>query len=253
MDNRTEQLADGVWRVEVAPMVNAYVVAADGRSDAAGLTLVDTGTRRSGPRLVRSIRMLAFDPYRIDHVVLTHWHADHTGSAHRLAASGAAPVVHAGRGDLPAVRGEQRRPHAHVPVGEISAAGRLVGRFSSPGPPVPAAQPLDDGMALDFVAGAVVVATPGHTPGHIAIHLPDRGVVIAGDAVATVGRLTRGVPALRSARTLEAASLRRLAQLEFGVLAVGHGPPVVRDARRRLGRLADKVTDASRRAGGPRR
>lgn len=236
MDNHTEELAPDVWRIEVAPYTNAFLLA-----DARGrLTLVDTGMRRSGPRLVRSVRLLGFDPTSIDHVVLTHWHADHTGSAARFATSSAAPAVWVGRGDLPAVRGEDRRPQANAP--DASRTARLVGRWSGPGPAVPDARALDDGQKLDTAGGAVVVATPGHTPGHISLHLPQRGVLLAGDAAMNLLWLSRGLGPLRSARSSEGASLQRMAALDFDVLAVGHGPPITSGARERLQQLAQRAT-----------
>ena len=238
MDNHTEALADGVWRVQVAPATNAFVLQAEGGR----LTIVDTGTRGSGPRLVRSVRLLGLDPHVIDEIVLTHWHADHTGSAARFAASGAAPQVLVGRADLAAVRGLQPRPQAGRPADDVTALGRLLGRFTRPGAAVADAAPLDDGQEL--TGGAVVVSAPGHTAGHIALHLPDRGVLIAGDAVMNLGRLTRGLSAFRSAMSQEASTLQRLAALEFDVLALGHGPPVVNQAQERLRRLAQKVAGA---------
>ena len=235
MDNHTEELAPGVWRIEVAPYTNAFLL-----SDTAGrLTLVDTGMRRSGPRLVRSVRLLGFEPTSIDHVVLTHWHADHTGSAARFATSSAAPAVSVGRGDLPAVRGADPRPQANAP--DASRTARLVGRWTRPGAPVPDARPLDDGQVLPTAGGAVVIATPGHTPGHISLHLPDRGVLLAGDAVMNVLWLSRGFGPFRSARSAEQASLQRMAALDFDVLAVGHGPPITTRARGRLQHLVQRA------------
>ena len=35
-----------------------------------------------------------------------------------------------------------------------------------------------------------MIPTPGHSPGHVAFHLPDRGVLIAGDALCTYNPLT---------------------------------------------------------------
>lgn len=234
MDNRTERLADDVWRIEARWGINTYLV---GGSD--GLTLVDTGTAGAGPSLVRSIRLLDHDPHSLGTVVLTHWHGDHTGSVARFAASSAAPRVLTGRRDLPAVTGQVARPQAEAPAGDVSRSARLFGRVVKAGAAV-AAEPLDDGDHLDAI-GAVVVDSPGHTAGSISLHLPERGVLLAGDAVFNILRLTRGPSIVRSARSREAATLARLAALDFDVLAVGHGPPVVTNARRRLQRLADRV------------
>lgn len=241
MDNSTEQLADGVWRIEAGVFVNAFLVAANGADDADGLTLVDCGTARSGPRLVRSIRLLGFRPTAVRAIILTHWHSDHMGSAARFASSSAAPAVHVGRRDAPSVRGEVRHPHREARRGDITRLGRLVSPLATPGPAVADVGVLDDGELLPFADNAEVVAAPGHTAGHIAVLLGRVGVLIAGDAVMNLGRLTQGIGPFRSARSSEPATLRRLAALDFDVLGVGHGPPVVRDARRRLQRLAQRV------------
>src|SRR3954452_22452961 len=47
---------------------------------------------------------------------------------------------------------------------------------------------------LDVPGRPRVVPTPGHSPGHVAFHLPDRGVLFAGDALCTYNPLrgTRG-------------------------------------------------------------
>jgi len=234
MDNHTEPLAEDVWRIEVGPMTNAYLLADDDRR----LTLVDTGFRSSGPRLVRSVRLLGFDPRAIDHVVLTHWHADHTGAVARFAASSAAPTVSAGRDEVPAITGAVRHPQAESP--DTSPLGRFIGRWTAPGAPVERCAPLDDGDVVPGAGGAVVLTTPGHTPGHICLHVRDRGILLAGDAVMNVGWLSRGVLPFRSARSHEHDTLHRLSELDFDVLAVGHGPPV-RGAQRRLRRLADRA------------
>ena len=235
MDNRTERIADGIWRIEARLGINAYVI-----EGASGLTLVDTATSKAAPTLVRSIRLLGFDPRTVNTVVLTHWHADHMGSAARLVESSANPVVHVGARDLPAVTGQLPRPHTAAAAGDVSRMGRLLSRFFEPGAPVESANGLNDGDWIDDIE-AVVVDSPGHTAGSISLHLPDKGVLLAGDAVFNILRLTRGPGVTRSARSAESATLQRLAALDFEVLAVGHGPPVVSSARRRLARLADRV------------
>ena len=241
MDNYTEQLADGVWRIEVGPFINAFLVAADGRGDAEGLMLVDTGTKTSGSRIVRSIRHLGLDPLRISDVVLTHWHVDHTGSARRFQDSSAQPRILVGRDDLPAVEGKVRHPQAVAAPGDVSTFGRLMGRYLSAGRWVTDSVALDDGDTITGFPRAVVVSSPGHTIGHISLHIPDVGVLLAGDAMWNLGGLTRGWGLSRSARSHEPATLVKLAALEFEILAPGHGPPVVRDAREKLARLAQRV------------
>jgi glyoxylase-like metal-dependent hydrolase (beta-lactamase superfamily II) len=76
----------------------------------------------------------------------------------------------------------------------------------------------------------VPVHTPGHTRGHVVFHLPDRGVLVSGDALVS-GHATsrlRGPQLLpgmfhhESARAV--ASLDVLEALDADVLLPGHGP-----------------------------
>ena len=235
MDNRTERIAEGVWRIEPRWSINTYLV-----ENPDGLTLVDTGTSSAGPSLVRSIRLLGFDPRDVGRVVLTHWHRDHMGSAARFAASSANPEVFIGRRDIAPATGRQPRPHEAAAPGDVTRLGRLLSPLFTPGPAVQQATALDDGQRIDG-SDLIVVDSPGHTAGSISLHLPDRGVLLAGDALFNILRLTRGPATVRSARTDEAQTLQRLADLDFEVLGVGHGPPVVTDARARLGRLAQRL------------
>jgi glyoxylase-like metal-dependent hydrolase (beta-lactamase superfamily II) len=235
VDNRTEQLADGLWRVEVGFLVNAYVIANDGRSDGEGLTLVDTGTAAGGPRLVRSLRMLGLDPRAAALALLTHWHSDHAGSAARFAASSAGTRVQAGAVDLPVVTGAQAPPSPDP--SRSTRLARAFARTAKPPRPTPGATPLDG----DIPGGLQVVPTPGHTLGHVSFWLPDQGVLLAGDAVMNLWRLVASPAPLTADRTAARASVRTLAALPVGTLAVGHGPPVTRHARRRLEALAERL------------
>src|SRR5690606_12861616 len=70
-------------------------------------------------------------------------------------------------------------------------------------------------------ARVVVVPTPGHTPGHASLHLPDDDVVVAGDMLSDIE-----VPLLDDtdgAVDDYRRSLQRLAELSAHVVVPGHG------------------------------
>ena len=241
MDNRTSRLADGVWRLEVRNWVNAYLLANDGVGDGEGLTLVDTGTAGSGPTLVRSIRLAGLDPRAVRDIYLTHWHVDHAGSAARFSESSARPVVHAGAADAAVVRGDVARPYALAAPTDLSRLGRLLTPVMRPPAAVRDVRVLDDGTQQDIAGGLRVLATPGHTAGHVSLHLPAAGVLLAGDAVFNLLGLSRGPAMARSARRSDPQTLQRLAALDVEILAPGHGPPVRGRVRQRLQRLAERA------------
>ncbi len=97
--------------------------------------------------------------------------------------------------------------------------------------PCPVDVPLADGDPLPGRSDAYAVHLPGHTPGSIAVYLPDRGVILAGDAM----ERRRGVLGPPSARFTENAaaawaSIRRLGELDFDTLCLSHFPPIRRGA-----------------------
>ena len=77
-----------------------------------------------------------------------------------------------------------------------------------------------------------MIPTPGHSPGHVAFHLPDRGVLIAGDALCTYNPLTgkRGPQLMPRAFAADIAAGARARSTRSsastpGVLLLGHGEP----------------------------
>lgn len=85
-----------------------------------------------------------------------------------------------------------------------------------------------------------MIATPGHTDGSIALHLPGPGVLFTGDTVAHVnGQVTPGVFNLDRAEMLR--SFGRLAELDARLACVGHGGPVL-DAGTALRAVAAALT-----------
>jgi glyoxylase-like metal-dependent hydrolase (beta-lactamase superfamily II) len=88
-----------------------------------------------------------------------------------------------------------------------------------------------DSGTLEVPGRPRVIPTPGHSPGHVAFHLPERGVVFAGDAMCTYNPMTgrRGPQVMPKAFALSAAqeleSLNALEPLEASLLLPGHGEP----------------------------
>ena len=223
------ELADGVHQLTVQTGINVVVL-----RDGDGVTLVDTGLDRPG--LTARLARLGIAPSEVTRVLLTHAHPDHTGGVRRLRRSGSAASVAIGADDLDVGRG-LAEPPAPEHLG-----GRLLSRLPAPGAwgrasAVPDATALEDGQRLPIAGGLEVVATPGHTVGHVAFHLPARDVVIGGDVVFNVFSL-RPSPAFLCWRTApNLASIARLVALDAATLALAHGQPVTDDVTGRLSEL----------------
>ena len=84
-----------------------------------------------------------------------------------------------------------------------------------------------------------VVHTPGHTPGHLAFWWPERRILFAGDAIATYPVFEAGWQAFNLNPTQQRTSIRRMADLEAEVVAVGHGDPITGGAAERLRSLVE--------------
>ena len=224
-------VAEGVHRIEDAH-TNWYLVEEDSR-----LTIVDTGLPRSWRSLQSALRELGRTPGDIEAVVLTHAHFDHMGFAERARTVLGVPV-HAHEREVPITRHPLRYDHErsripymlrHPGFDRAFLAMTLMGALFVTG--VEAVRTFTDGEQLDVPGKPRVVFTPGHTHGHCALHLADRGVVIAGDAFVTYNPYTNstGAQIVSGAATADSAealaSLDRLAALDADVTLTGHGEP----------------------------
>jgi len=86
-----------------------------------------------------------------------------------------------------------------------------------------------------------VLHTPGHTPGRHAFCWPERKVLIAGDAIAPYPVFAPGWPVFTLNPTQDRSSIRRMAELDPEVLAVGHGDPLTAGAAVRLRSLVESL------------
>lgn len=160
-------------------MATAYLIESD-----SGLVLVDAGLPRYGQRVVRRMRALGRGDLRL--IFITHAHLDHYGSAAALRRLTGAPIaVHRADGDAMA-RGE-------TPIGSARGRGRLLWAllplfesYLQP-EPTPPDLILDDGDDLRaYDLDAVVLHTPGHTPGSSCLIVEGR-LAFVGDLLSTSG------------------------------------------------------------------
>ena len=87
--------------------------------------------------------------------------------------------------------------------------------------------------------GLSIVATPGHTAGHVSVFDGVGGLLVAGDALATVGGPLAGSnPQFTEDAPAAAASVVKLGKLQFETLLVGHGEPILTGASAQVAALA---------------
>ena len=193
-------------------LINVYLIREDD-----GLTLIDTGIGGSAPAILAAAQGLGAP---IRRVLLTHAHGDHVGSLDAL------------HGALPEADLMISARDARLLAGDLSLDGHEAQtpvRGSVQPVRAPMTRTLNDG---DMVGSLRVVASPGHTPGHIALLDTRDGSLITGDAFQTAGGVAvAGVvrplfplPALATWHLPTALeSARRLLALRPSRLAAGHG------------------------------
>lgn len=170
--------------------------------------LVDTGFGSDAGELLAWL-----DGQAVAQIVNTHFHSDHAGGNHALQRRFGTPIAASA---IEAALVNRRDPDAcealwlHQPV-EAYTVGRLL----------EAGEEIATGDAVWNV-----LATPGHTAGHLSLYCEAEGILVLGDALhnADVGWLCP----FRDALALERAAdtVERLAGLPARVGYSGHGPAI---------------------------
>jgi glyoxylase-like metal-dependent hydrolase (beta-lactamase superfamily II) len=226
---RMQRRGDGA---HVAPMgmANAYLIESDD-----GLTLIDAGYPGREAAVFEAIRALGRSPDQLKHLIFTHAHPDHIGSAAAIVQeTGAKTYMHPL--DIPiAETGGPFRPLAPSP----GLSGRVMcDLFFHPDErlePVAIDQPLTDEEVLPIAGGVEVIHTPGHIAGHVALLWRPGRMLFAGDAHMNLMGLGDpvGFENLEEGR----ASQRKLASLSFDAAGFGHGATIARDASTRFRKM----------------
>ena len=198
-------------RVSRFGLVNAYLVDEDD-----GLTLIDTMIPRSANKVLLTAKGLGKPIVRI---ALTHAHADHVGSLDALHAQLSEADVLITARDARFLRGEK-----DLLPGE---GGKLRGGY-----PEVQARPTREISPGERVGSLEVVASPGHTPGHVAFLDTRDRTLYCGDVYSTLGgvwttaKVNPRFPLPGMAtwdRAIELESARALRALDPARLAPGHG------------------------------
>jgi glyoxylase-like metal-dependent hydrolase (beta-lactamase superfamily II) len=201
-----------ITRISRFGFVNAYLIAEDD-----GLTVVDTMIPGSAKSILTAAERLGAP---IKRIALTHAHGDHIGSLDALAEA------------LPGVEVLISERDARFLAKDMSLdpgepASKLRGGY--PGAKTRPTRTLHHG---DMVGSLEVIASPGHTPGHVAFIDRRDGTLLAGDAYTTLGGVATTakfvLPFPLAAMSTwdgptELESARALRALQPTRLAPGHG------------------------------
>jgi len=228
--------APGVWRIPL-PLpgdglraVNVYAIA-----DGERLVMIDGGWSMQGSAelLAQALCPIGFEPADIREFLVTHVHRDHYTLAVALRREHGSSVS-LGEGERVTLEAIGTLSAAHEAT-QLRAAGafRLAEKLALwSGPPeTPDFELPDrwlaDGIELPLQSRTLrVIATPGHTRGHVVFHDPDARVLFAGDHVLPHITPSIGFEFPRPPSPLRdyLASLRLVRALPEARLLPAHGP-----------------------------
>lgn len=227
-----KKIIDGAYLV---PMGTANAVLLDAESD---LVLVDAGWPGKADAVLDALRDLGRRPSDLKHLVLTHGHPDHTGSAAAIVrATGARTYMHGA--DIPlAESGGPFRPLTPGPGVARRVALRLIYRPDERVEPVRIDQPIADGEILPLAGGLRVVHAPGHCAGQVALLWQGTRLLVAADAFINLFGPIDPIGFEDAAEGRR--SQRRLADLAPEAVCFGHGAAIPMGAAARLRGAADR-------------
>jgi glyoxylase-like metal-dependent hydrolase (beta-lactamase superfamily II) len=228
------EVLPGVFAIDFRGRVWAYLV-----GDGDGFTLVDSGIAGDVDTVREAVREAGGELSDIKQIILTHYHADHAGTAGPLQrVTGATTLAHAADADV--IRGKAEAAAAVLSAQEKVLFDELAADMP-PAPPAEVHHDLSDGDEIEIGGEAArVIHVPGHTPGSIAIHLPWRGLLFTGDAAASLG--TRLIVGVFNADPDEARrSFVKLAALAPDAACFGHGPAITNGAAQAFRALAERL------------
>jgi glyoxylase-like metal-dependent hydrolase (beta-lactamase superfamily II) len=156
-------------------------------------TVVDTGSWCVPHVIEDALNAVGLGWSAVGSVIVTHKHPDHWIGLPTAVEHAPDAGVYAGAADIEHIAS----PRAIVPVG-----------------------------AGDRIMDLAIIPTPGHTPGHIAVHDKAAGVLVAGDAIAGFAGHLDLLPTSEDLAQTR-VSLGILANLSFATLLPGHGLPSV--------------------------
>ncbi len=229
-----EKIADGVFRI--APgRSNCYLLAGN------DLTLIDTGMPGDAETIKAAINAIGLKPEKIGHILITHGHLDHTGSLAEIKKISNAKVT-AGVKDSSYIQGL----HKTWTMGREGFGGKIfktvlffMETFVFNYQPAQVDMPCQGGETIDCFGGIQVIATPGHSPGSLSFYHKDKKLLFVGDALNGTGGF--GLPKSFGCASYSDAlsSVENLTKLDFETCLLGHGAPVLNNAKQQMVRLLE--------------
>ncbi|MBI4771515.1 MAG: MBL fold metallo-hydrolase, partial [Chloroflexi bacterium] len=222
-----KQIVPGLFTFTGLMVGRVYLI-----EDPDGLTLVDASIPPAATKVLRQLATAGRRPDEVKRILITHAHPDHVGALPALQQATGAQVI-ASAADRPVVEGKASAP---LPPREaLSGVARLVRPADAPLPGTPVDREVQDGEVLAGVMGGLTaLATPGHTPGHLAFWQPERRILLCGDVLMRLPWLRLPFAVFTTDMAENVRSIRRVAELEPSLVCFGHGQPLTHNTAQAL-------------------
>ena len=223
---RLERVAEGVWALISTPLTGDYTTICNGGiiQGRAGVLIVEALGSDAGARWIAE-QALLLTGRPPTHVVVTHYHGDHTGG----------------------LRGAFETADVKLLATAVTRDQTKERNEDSPGDLLDGAQLLDTRRPTEIDLGdrsVVVVPRRGHTDSDVSLEISDPSVVFCGDLVWNA-MFPNYMDATPSRLSLEVRMLRELGAATY---VPGHGPLASPEDLARYIDLLDDVEAAARRA-----
>lgn len=205
-------------------------------TDGDEIILVDAGLPGQEAAIKEAIEAAGYRLENLKRIIVTHQDLDHVGALHAVKEMTGATVL-ALDVETPYIDGS--KPLVKAPTPERLAANPEFAKMWDLFKTVNVDKQLRDGDRLDIAGGVRIVATPGHTPGHMSLYLERTKTLITGDAMTSEngklgGPMEAATPDMKSANE----SVNKLAGLDVETIICYHGGLVNADANGELDRVA---------------
>ena len=244
------KIADGLEMLEITAdfggrqvMVHPTLV-----WDSAVSVLVDTGFPGMLPKISAALDQAGIPLGKLSKIIITHQDIDHIGCLAGMIGSAQHKIeVIAHESEKPYIQGDKRMIKSspenlkRFDALPTEQRERMKTLFADP-PKAPVDRTVTDGEELPYVGGILVIATPGHTPGHICLYLKKYKTLVAGDALNVIdGRLMGPNPQNAFDPKLALNSLKKLVAYDIEKIICYHGGLYQDRVNERIAELAEVI------------